>query len=503
MSNLLAGIVFPSNGVEVFTEDWQNEQSERSAELINRDLDSFGSGIVSGGEVTLGSGNYKVNISSLVAYDEYGKRIEMPSQTDHILTNGAGILAVRHAFDETSVVNPGGTSSITYRANTFELFFRTLGLQAGDVALWDITVSSGVVTLNSDERVWRKVSVEKGEIDLKIPKTDIEDSLTSSSTTKVLSAKQGNLLKVVWGRQIGEVFPVYGNLKSPSATFPAICISASDQTLLNTNWADLVPALYGYQLKYDELGTPQTQFTISTWSSTSDVVTITFANNTPEKTILRRLHQDAYVHGNITTVGEADADFDNWYSVKTSGSLTNFRTITLVNALRRSSDDAEIVPIGTYTITDIVAGNSGAGQIKFTHSGSGSTTGKSESRLCEFYPHRITGSTTSVRWFKVSGRTLYSADGGIEYAGGLRKRNTMQGVRYNIYTNEATPRSIYNNIGGSNYRLNLDASDGGSNQLTTYTPTSDGINGTPRVASKTAADSVGVYMYLFGGSYTA
>ncbi|MCB1194515.1 MAG: hypothetical protein KDK90_29045, partial [Leptospiraceae bacterium] len=85
MSNSLAGIVFPNNGVEVFTEDWQNEQSKRSAEMLNRDLDNFGAGIVSGGVVTLGSGNYKVNISALIAYDVDGKRIEMPSQTDYTL----------------------------------------------------------------------------------------------------------------------------------------------------------------------------------------------------------------------------------------------------------------------------------------------------------------------------------------------------------------------------------------------------------------------------------
>lgn len=492
--NNLAGIVFPNNGVEVFTEDWQNEQSERSAEIINRDLDGFGSGIVSGGVVTLGSGNYKVNISQLIAYDLDGKRIEMPSQTDYTLSDGTGILAVRHKFDETSVLNPGGSTSITYRENGFELVFRTSGLQTGDVGLWNITVSSGVVTLNSDQRVWRKVTLAKGEIDTKINISDIEDTVTSSSSTKVLSANQGKVLKTtidLKGRIIGEIFPIFGNLQNPSSTFPALAIGKSDQTLLVANWPDLVPALYGYQLKYDELGTPQSQFTIASWSSTSDIVTITFNNTTPEKTILRSLHQDAYVHGNITTVGEADADFDNWYSVKTSSSLSNFRTITLTQALRRSSDDVVIVPADTYQITDIAAGNAGAGQIKFTYSGSGTTTGKTESRLCEFYPHRIYGSATSVKWFKVAGRTLYSAS--VDYAGGLRKRNTMQGFKIHIRTNSA-------GVGGGSANF-LD--DGDSYVTPMQSIVTDGTNGTPRVASKTAADSVGVYMYLFGGSYTA
>lgn len=34
-------------------------------------------------------------------------------------------------------------------------------------------------------------------------------------------------------------------------------------------------------------------------------------------------------------------------------------------------------------------------------------------------------------------------------------------------------------------------------------PWADGVNGTPRVSDKVRADSVGVYMYLFGGSYNS
>lgn len=496
MSNSLAGIVFPNNGVEVFTEDWQNEQSKRSAEMLNRDLDNFGAGIVSGGVVTLGSGNYKVNISALIAYDVDGKRIEMPSQTDYTLPDGTGILAARHKFLETSVLNPGGTTSITYRANSFELVFREAGLQTGDVGLWNITVSAGVVTLNSDVRSWRKVALDKGELDTKINISDIEDSVTSSSATKVLSAKQGKNLDAkidLKGRILGEVFPVFGNVQQPSATFPALCIAIPDQDLMAANWVDLVPYLYGYKLKYDELAvSPTSQFTIASCSSINDVVTITFNNTTAEKTILRRLHQDAYVHGSITTVGEADADFDNWYSVKTGGSLSNFRTITLVDALRRSSDDAIIVPAGTTAlITDLVAGNAGASQIKFTYAGSGTNTGKTESRLCEFYPFRLAGYSDRVRWFSIKGRTLYSASG-VDYVGGLRQRNTMQGFRiqYSIYATASQ--------GGS---PNLWAGNNTGPNTFVFSMVGDGVNGTPRVTRRTAADSFGSFMYLFGGRY--
>lgn len=361
---------------------------------------------------------------------------------------------------------------------------------------WDETTPNDGDLLNLEfARLYANDNDLNTQISEKVPIAAIVNNLTSGGTAVPLSAEQGKTLNTnlnIKAKQLGEVFQLYGNLQNPGVSFPAFCIAKDDFVVLDANWPTLGAYLRSQKLVYDELGTPQSSFTITTWALASGVVTVTFANLTPESKILRSLHQDAFVHANNTTVGEADTDFASFVT-----GLSNWRTITLTQPLRNNSD-ATIVPAGTYEITAIVAGNAAAGQLKFAYSAS-DVTGKTENRTCEFYPHLLhtlhSNHANGARWFKVAGRTLYSADGGIEYAGGLRKRNTMQGHWHRLLI-----QSAFASTGGI-----------GNNPLTGYTyddsfvtnVKSDGTNGTPRVASKTTADSLGVYMYLFGGGYVA
>ncbi|WP_016750242.1 hypothetical protein, partial [Leptospira kirschneri] len=217
----LSGIEFPSVGKRVFPDDWKKEQESKSQEIINRDLDAFGPGIDSGGSIVVGSLTNRVDLTNtLIAYDEYGKRIEVPPTTGILVpSNVTFTLVVRHKFQETEYNNPlnmPNDGPIIWKDNSFEIIARQGALVAGDVALRAVsTNTSGVVTLGNDLRIFRGIKgirIKDNEITEEKQANSVKTGILTDLHTDIVTAinpDTNNPLKFV--KAINQVYLFFKN----------------------------------------------------------------------------------------------------------------------------------------------------------------------------------------------------------------------------------------------------------------------------------------------------
>lgn len=253
---------------------------------------------------------------------------------------------------------------------------------------------------------------------------------------------------------------------APSVGNPRLSLLA-DQEITTANWSLLVPYLRGKKITYlPGTGSEKSSFDITSYTRAANVVTVTFANTTAENKILQALAEDNLVHGSFT----------NWMTI----------TVPLF------AD----VPAGTYGITAINTVNR---TISFNQTGANVTN--SVTTTGEFYLHRVADTeaspTTKARVRAVNARSLISInDSDAEVIGGLRRRDRFQGHRHlsppgnNLYGADAAGTSMWSS-GGS-----------GGSASTTGDVTTDTVNGTPRTGKTTDPRGFGVYLCMWGGTYT-
>ena len=308
-------------------------------------------------------------------------------------------------------------------------------------------------------------------------------------------------------KELGEVF-FLSEIKAASSDFPAFCLAQNNAILWKNsnplgagnipgNFPDLVDYLHAIPLRFDPLNANNTDFTVVDWSYSGATITLTFAYTTPKGTkeskVVRSLHEDAFVHNENTSIGVDYSAFE---------AVTSWRTITLVDPLRDSSDVIQ-VPAGTYQITSIAGGESGAAQIKFVHSGTPSGTPKTESRLVRFYPYRLQDSgqnldvnaSIKARHYAVQGRGFATVDNSdsSEWVGGLRRRDRLQGHYAQLATYGGTA------FGSTNYIAGVVPS-GVGNSVNIILST-DGINGQPRLSNTTDSRALALYPYIWAKSF--
>ncbi|PJZ57010.1 hypothetical protein [Leptospira barantonii] len=435
----LSGIEFPSLGKRVFPEDWKKEQESKSQEIINRDLDAFGSGIDCGGTIVISSTASKVDLTdSLVAYDEDGKRIVVPPTIGILVPNNASCtLVVRHKFQETAYTSPMNMPDdgpITWRDNSYEIIARQGALISGDIALRAVSTNvSGVVTLGNDLRVYRGIRglrIKDNEVTEGKQSTSVKTGLLTDLHSDIVTAINpdvNNPLKFVKGinqvylffknftdtvfkqekKYLGEMFWM-DELRVPSTDFPAFCLASPDQ-LINASGTGGMPDLVSYwlnkPLRYDPLGTNVIDFDAVSYTIASNVLTVTFANTTPCQKMINALAEENLVHG----------------------SFTNWITGTILQA---------VGAVPANTTLAITAISTSSRTINFTCAAANSSGSLSGVKV-RFYKHRLpdavqgTTITNQIRHFAVQGRGFVSVmDSDGEWIGGLRRRDRFQGHRH-------------------------------------------------------------------------
>lgn len=158
MNDLMPGITFPANGRRVYKESWDYEQEQKAAAMAQRILDFLTAGIQSGGDVTVaGSGTIQIGLT--LAYDDEGRRIGIESETLYNPPTGTKIIVIRHKFSSAPghELDMHGTI-VEHRSDSFEIVARD-SIQSGDVALRNVTNSGGVITLGTDLRQKRNLSI--------------------------------------------------------------------------------------------------------------------------------------------------------------------------------------------------------------------------------------------------------------------------------------------------------------------------------------------------------
>ncbi|WP_061246337.1 hypothetical protein [Leptospira interrogans] len=486
----LAGITFPTVGKRVFPEDWIHEQESKSDAIIKRDMDAFGAGIDSGGTIVVGSGANHVDLTdTLIAYDEFGKRVCVPATSNIVVPNNVTFtLVVRHKFQETQYDSPSNMPSdgpIIWRDDSYEFICRQGSVVTGDILLRLITTNgSGAVTLGSDLRVWRGLKgnrIKDSEITESKLATSVKTGLITDLHADIVTGinpDTNNPLKFVKGinqvylffknfldvtfkqekKFVGEMFWM-DDIRTPSTDFPAFCLASPDQ-LINSSGAGAMPDLVSYWLnkpfRYDPLGTNITDFDAISYTISSNVLTVTFANTTACQKMIDALVEDNLVHG----------------------SFTNWMTGTLQQAIGA-------VPVNATL--SISALSSGSRTISFTCAAANSSGSLSGVKV-RFYKHRLPDITigititNQVRHFAVQGRGFVSVmDSDSEWVGGLRRRDRFQGHVIQGIQNGGSAVMPGSSIGTGNPLI----------------PSNDGINGPPRMGKTTDARGLSAFPYVF------
>ncbi|MEM7181343.1 MAG: hypothetical protein AAF518_10545, partial [Spirochaetota bacterium] len=155
---MIPGINWPNDGKRVYQEDFVYEQNAISESILKRDLDSFGSGIVEGGVVTIEGENLKVG--KTLAYNSLGQRIafdEAEIALTEVPVEQTSVLVLQHDFEITTEEGHTDSSnfSIERRNDSYKFVFREAGIIfAEDVPLYEITHSGSDYTV-VDKRVFK------------------------------------------------------------------------------------------------------------------------------------------------------------------------------------------------------------------------------------------------------------------------------------------------------------------------------------------------------------
>ncbi|WP_061223641.1 hypothetical protein [Leptospira weilii] len=495
----LPGITFPSVGKRVFPEDWIHEQESKSNAVLQRDMDAWGPGIDSGGTIVIGTGANHVDFTdTLIAYDEFGKRVCIPATANiQVPNNVTFTLVVRHKFQETPYDSPSNLPSdgpVIWRDDSNEIICRQGSLVAGDIALRSITTNgSGVVTLGSDLRVWRGLKgnrIKDGEVIESKQATSVKTGLVTDLHSDIIAGinpDTNNPLKFVKGinqvylffktfldvtfkqerKFVGEMFWM-DDIRTPSTDFPAFCLASPDQ-LINASGAGGMPDLVSYWLnkpfRYDPLGTNVTDFDAISYSISSNVLTVTFANTTACQKMIDALVEDNLVHG----------------------SFTNWMTGTLQQAI------GGVIANATLAISAI---SSASRTISFTCAAANSSGSLSGVKV-RFYKHRLpditpgTSITNQARHFAVQGRGFVSVmDSDSEWIGGLRRRDRFQGHKHSV-TGQSADLTHPDNYSGSGTSLI------GNSSVSIGSPVTDGAYGSPRFGKTTDARGLSGFPFVF------
>ena len=169
MTDKLRGTTFPEDGKNFHQSDWQYEQESKATELIDRQKDIAGTGIVEGGLVVPGTNSGTIKISETTAYNDSGQRIYLEEIDNFIVPDGSHKVAIRHKFNSIPNNNQQGYP-IQHRSNSYEIVFRQT-LEIDDVGLFEVTNSSGTITIDNDIRQYWKMKIISGDL------TDIENRL--------------------------------------------------------------------------------------------------------------------------------------------------------------------------------------------------------------------------------------------------------------------------------------------------------------------------------------
>ncbi|AOP32577.1 hypothetical protein A0128_01000 [Leptospira tipperaryensis] len=503
----LSGIEFPSVGKRVFPEDWKKEQESKSQEIINRDLDAFGAGVDIGGAIAVGATSNRVDLTdTLIAYDENGKRIEIPPTAGILVPlNAVSTIVARHKFQETETNNPSNLPDdgpIVWRDNSFEIIARQGSLIVGDVPLRSVsTNSSGVVTLGTDLRFFRGLKghrIQDNEITEAKQANSVKTGLVTDLHSDIIAGVNpdiNNPLKFV--KAINQVYLFFKNftdsifkqerkflgemfwmddLRAPSTDFPAFCLASPDQ-LINASGTGGMPDLVNYWLnkpfRYDPLGTNVTDFDAISYTIASNVLTVTFANTTACQKMIEALAEDNLVHG----------------------SFTNWMTGTLLQTIGSVSANTTLAISGIST---------GSRTMSFTCVASNSSGSLSGVKL-RFYKHRLPDAipgitvTNQVRHFAMQGRGFVSVmDSDGEWIGGLRRRDRFQGHGHELWgeigSANGTSTVHFNTSSANTARL---FSGGGATGQPVRTANTDGTNGATRIGKTTDARGLSAFPYVF------
>ena len=204
---------------------------------------------------------------------------------------------------------------------------------------------------------------------------------------------------------------------------------------------------------------------VSSWAVTCAGSVVTFPNNASAIALCTQLQEDALVQrflssGQSATYAGSGGDYGNPRCINVSG--TDY-AITAVNVASR-----------TVTVT-----------------------GSPSNGTAIFYPHRIAGSSTSIRLFKLTGFVpVAQGDADGQYIAALRMMDRGQG---HVHSPTGATNFVIANIGGANLISTVGggplSSVGQSNAV--GVPVTDGINGTPRTGKTTDPRGHARYVYTW------
>ena len=335
----------------------------------------------------------------------------------------------------------------------------------------DILYSSATY---EDETVYTKVNI----LD---PAYEVGDLyVTYDGVLTYVTHASAILHNKLYGKSVGELFTVSGNIKapaqfddsSPEDAFFGLCLDdiadAAVKTISSTNYPDLVAWARAQTLVYLEGQAGEA----TTYSGDVVFSVMTLDDNAANNALLSALYEDALVHGG----GLAVASYTNWLSVTWDGV------------------EYPIEAVNTAARTITVTGSPTAGV--------GSAT---------FYPHRISGSATTARLFSMQGRSLTGA-GMSSLFSGLRRRDQMQRITGSLELarlRQAGGTASFSGAIKSRVTASLQSADGSGSDTTqgfdfdsTDSPDARASSATNTPKATHSPDS-GVHIYIHAGKYIA
>jgi hypothetical protein len=262
---------------------------------------------------------------------------------------------------------------------------------------------------------------------------------------------------------VGTLRNEMGAYQAPSQNYPWLCLDTIGTFIdvSTTVWDDAFIAYLRAQpvIMFDGTASPQSTYAVTNWAVSSNVGTVTLSAGANEVLIINGLSEDQTIHG----------------------SFTNWRTITVPTIGN--------IPAGTYAIT---AQNAGARTFSFSVTAADGSAAVSST--CEFYAHRIAGSTTTARLWGAPGVSIMSPNDVNGYhISSLRRRGYFQG---HVMSQPTGGAFLIGGVGGV-----PSGSGGNGSASTTGSPTSDGINGTPLYAKTTHGPEITAHLYINGRNY--